>query len=428
MAKPAPSARIVSASSGKQTRWPAWAGWLLALALLPVGASAFVGVPNSGRLLSATAPASITVGEPLTITATVQNTTQPFLGNLPSPWNFYGTAPSWIIDIADESWEPTAKVYEYYNYDLVFWGGASDSLAFSLSETNLPPVPGDYAVLVNSFHPYDSDFASIYYIRMTDSPKIVYFSIVNGPVAIRQQPLSQSTFAGSNVVFSVKASGSTDMAYQWRLNGTNLAGATSATLILTNVTPTQAGAYTVRVSNSFNAMTSDPATLTVAAPPVLLSHPTNQVVLGGVTVHFGVSATGGVPMACQWFKGTTALTGETNLTLWLTNVARVHSGSYSVGFSNLDGTATSSNAVLRVLVPQRLRPARLGDGRLQVTFSDHDGGVLSAGDAANFEVQFSTDGRTWTAVTNSITPVSGSFQFEEGDTLPPRRFYRVLER
>lgn len=64
--------------------------------------------------------------------------------------------------------------------------------------------------------------------------------------------------------FSVSASGTAPLAYQWRTNGVDLAGgASSPTLTLTNVTTANAGSYTVRVSNTGGSAVSDPATLTV---------------------------------------------------------------------------------------------------------------------------------------------------------------------
>ncbi|MGD0263191.1 MAG: hypothetical protein ABSD29_25785, partial [Verrucomicrobiota bacterium] len=58
--------------------------------------------------------------------------------------------------------------------------------------------------------------------------------------------------------------------YQWQWNGTNLDGAVSQTLSLTNVQPAQAGGYGVMVSNAGGSATSAVAVLTVADPPVLL--------------------------------------------------------------------------------------------------------------------------------------------------------------
>jgi hypothetical protein len=81
--------------------------------------------------------------------------------------------------------------------------------------------------------------------------------------SIAKQPTGQWTLPGSNVVFSVDATGSKPLAYQWLLNGTNLPGATSAVLSLEKVTSREAGSYVAVVSNSAGTVTSVPAVLDV---------------------------------------------------------------------------------------------------------------------------------------------------------------------
>jgi hypothetical protein len=90
----------------------------------------------------------------------------------------------------------------------------------------------------------------------------------NQPPSIVSQPASQTVVVGGNVSFSVTASGTGPLSYQWRRNGANLAGATSATLSLTGVTTNQAGNYRVVVNNLVGTATSSAAVLTVALLPV----------------------------------------------------------------------------------------------------------------------------------------------------------------
>ena len=69
---------------------------------------------------------------------------------------------------------------------------------------------------------------------------------------------------GRECEFSVVASGTAPLSYQWRLGGANIAGATSATLTLDSVTTGQSGgSYTCAVSNTVGTATSSAATLTV---------------------------------------------------------------------------------------------------------------------------------------------------------------------
>ena len=79
---------------------------------------------------------------------------------------------------------------------------------------------------------------------------------------------SPRTLPGSSVNFGVKAEGDRLLGYQWFFYSTNaLSGSsTNSNLVLTNVQPTQAGAYTVVVSNIAGAITSAPALLGVIPP------------------------------------------------------------------------------------------------------------------------------------------------------------------
>jgi hypothetical protein len=88
------------------------------------------------------------------------------------------------------------------------------------------------------------------------------------PPAIVTQPSTQTTFPGSNVTFSVTASGSA-LAYQWKFSGTNLPGATNSALVLTNVQLPQAGPYFVTITNSAGTTNSAVALLRLLVSPSL---------------------------------------------------------------------------------------------------------------------------------------------------------------
>jgi hypothetical protein len=71
--------------------------------------------------------------------------------------------------------------------------------------------------------------------------------------------------AGQTASFSVVASGTGPLSYQWRKNGTNISGATSSTYAMSNVSSSNAGTYSVAVSNSAGSAISNGATLSVTA-------------------------------------------------------------------------------------------------------------------------------------------------------------------
>jgi hypothetical protein len=170
---------------------------------------------------------------------------------------------------------------------------------------------------------------------------------------ITTQPTSQTLTAGANVSFTVAASGTAPLSYQWRLNGASIAGATSATLSLTAVTTGQSGGgYSCVVSNSAGTATSTPATLTVnpaVIAPTITTQPASQTVPAGANVSFTVAASGTAPLSYRWRRNGANIAGATSATLSLTSVTTGQSGgSYSCVVSNSAGTATSSAATLTV--------------------------------------------------------------------------------
>ena len=80
------------------------------------------------------------------------------------------------------------------------------------------------------------------------------------------QPQSMSLPAGTNATFGAAVGGSAPLAYQWRFNGTNLAGATNVTLVRSNVQPVHAGNYTLVATNLAGSATSSVAVLSVTNP------------------------------------------------------------------------------------------------------------------------------------------------------------------
>ncbi|GDY21366.1 hypothetical protein LBMAG56_27130 [Verrucomicrobiota bacterium] len=166
--------------------------------------------------------------------------------------------------------------------------------------------------------------------------------------------------------------------------------------------------------------------------PPGLSQPVGAVLVAGTNHTFSVTATGAGPFTYQWLRNTVPLPDATNSTLTLTAVTRASSGNYAVQVTGPGGASTSVPAILRVLNFPRLHPPqRLGDGSLRLRFNDHDGGLLTPGDAPYFEVWASAElpATNWIRLPPSLTLTNGILTLDDPDApLHPRRFYRVLER
>lgn len=83
---------------------------------------------------------------------------------------------------------------------------------------------------------------------------------------ILTQPTNQNVMMGNNASFGVVATSPTPMSYQWRFNGTNIAGANNSNLRITNVLSRDAGTYSVTISNCAGVITSVTATLSISIP------------------------------------------------------------------------------------------------------------------------------------------------------------------
>jgi len=168
---------------------------------------------------------------------------------------------------------------------------------------------------------------------------------------ISGQPTNRTVIAGQTATFTVVASGTPPLYYQWQHAGTNLPGATDATLTIANAQPDDAGVYTVVVSNAVNSITSQGATLTVLVPPSISDQPDSQTIVAGDPVQFTVVAGGTAPLRYQWYFNNSVLEDQTAPQLTLNNVQPANAGDYRVVITNSAGAITSAVATLTVLVP-----------------------------------------------------------------------------
>ncbi len=104
----------------------------------------------------------------------------------------------------------------------------------------------------------------------------VYGLLPPGPPLIYQQPKSTTRFTGDPLALSVAAGGSTPLTYQWYRGASLIPGGTGAQLFIPNVSFSDAGVYSVRLTNSFGVLISSNATVAVLTAPTI-SYP--QIVM-----------------------------------------------------------------------------------------------------------------------------------------------------
>jgi len=171
--------------------------------------------------------------------------------------------------------------------------------------------------------------------------------------SITSQPASQSLNAGQTATFSVVATGTAPMTYQWNKNGAAISGATSSTYTTPAETTADNNAqFTVAVSNTAGSATSNAAVLTVTNPavaPAITTQPASQTVIAGKTASFAVAATGTAPLTYQWSKNGAAISGATSSTYTTpAETTADNNAQFTVAVSNSAGSVTSNAAILTV--------------------------------------------------------------------------------
>ncbi|HEY5909474.1 MAG TPA: LamG-like jellyroll fold domain-containing protein [Verrucomicrobiae bacterium] len=224
------------------------------------------------------------------------------------------------------------------------------------------------------------------------------------PPVILVQPQSQTVDWGTPVTFSVAATGTPPLTYEWRKDDVAISGANSAAYSIPSVQTNDAGTYSVLVTNAAGWIISSNAVLTVnLTPPVIVAQPQSQTVNSGGMASFTVSATGTPPLTYEWRKDDVAISGANGAVYSIPSVQTNDAGTYSVLVSNVSGWVISSNAILTVVPPPSCVPSPAGlvswwaaEGGLGDNLGGNDcvaGGALGYGPGEVGQA-FSFDGKT----------------------------------
>ncbi len=197
-------------------------------------------------------------------------------------------------------------------------------------------LEGDYTLVVSN--PIGSGF----------SPPA--FLSVNDPVQILAHPQDLTRDPGQPATFSVSASGTAPLGYQWRKNGEPIPGEESDSFTLPAVAEDDEGAYDVIVTNVVGPVTSAAAALSVNDPVSIVQQPASQGVFQGVAATFAVQVSGTGPFTYRWQKNGADIPGEAAAqpSLVIGNVIEADEGAYSVRVTNSVNSVTSAAAALLV--------------------------------------------------------------------------------
>ena len=171
------------------------------------------------------------------------------------------------------------------------------------------------------------------------------------PTSITTQPASQTVVSGGTATFSVTAGGTSPLGYQWYFNDNAISEATAVNYSIISVMASNAGNYTVVITNSCGNVTSSVAALTVVSPPSVTTQPASQTVVNGGNATFSVSAEGTPPLSYQWYFNGNAISGATDANYSISGVTVSNEGNYTVVITNSCGSVTSSNITVATSTP-----------------------------------------------------------------------------
>lgn len=171
---------------------------------------------------------------------------------------------------------------------------------------------------------------------------------------ITTQPASQLVSVGATATFTVVATGTAPLQYQWLQDGREIDRATTASFALTNVRLNDAAIYTVKVSNAAGSVTSAPAALAVnGTAGTITTAPANTTVNAGATATL-TAVTAGSGLTYQWRLNGRLLRSATGATLTIPNVGTTAAGTYEITVLSSDARLAVAAARLTVNTDARL--------------------------------------------------------------------------
>jgi hypothetical protein len=224
--------------------------------------------------------------------------------------------------------------------------------------------------------------ATVWFTNLTDGTaqsRAFSLSVIKPPV-ITAQPAGLTLIEGETATFTADAAGGLPLTCQWQSNGINLTdggrvsgsqttlneagniytyGSVVSTLTISNVAAADGATYTLVASNAAGVLISSNALLAITpSAPVIVAQPASQAVFVGATVQLAAAAVGTTPLTFQWEQNGANLTdgggisGSLTPVLTITGASSASIGTYTVVVSNALSTASSTGAVLTVLVIQ----------------------------------------------------------------------------
>ena len=221
--------------------------------------------------------------------------------------------------------------------EVPFNDGSGNSLySINVVPTNSPTyyvfgtsITGPYPANIPAMSLATSDYVNFTLLALQVQVDANGVASLPAPPTISVPPIGETVTANTTISLGVTATGATPLSYQWYFNSaTRLATATNTALTLASVTASNAGSYTVVITNAYGSVTSSPAAVVVVPSATLLA----QRIANG----FNFNALG-VPGNIYLLQATTNLLPPVNWLALATNVADTD------GLVQFEDTNTSGN-------------------------------------------------------------------------------------
>ncbi len=203
----------------------------------------------------------------------------------------------------------------------------------------------------------------------------------NATPVIAVQPSPLRTAPGTTAILNVVAGSTSSLSFKWFRNGLEVPGATSATLVIPNVTADATGSYSVVVSAvGGGSVVSQPAALVISSTDVaalIVDQPSPvRAVAGGPAVFaVGALSTTSTQLSYQWRRDSTPIAGATTATYSIPRLTGTDAATYDVVVTRGTESVTSAAANLTVLTPDNILWQQLGDNTTEASPARtvHDG-------------------------------------------------------
>jgi hypothetical protein len=358
---------------------------------------------------------SNSIGSTTTTAATLSVQFAPTVATNGNPSNLTVTQGQAATFTATASANPAATVQWQVSSDGgVTWaplstGGnvtVATSTTLALTTTTLTLTNVSYAL--NNNDEYEAVFTN----SLGSTPTTAATLTVQTLPAVTTQPSAQTATAGTTATFTAAASGSPTPTVQWQVSTdggvtwTNISGATSTTLTVNNVLPSQDGnKYQAVFTNAAGTVTTSAAVLTVLYAPIVVTNPSNLTVTAGQTAKFAATANADPTATVQWQVSSNGgvtwtnltdganVSGSTSTVLTLSNVSfSLNDDEYEAVFSNGIGTPTTTTAAtLTVYTPPAVTANPSGE-TASVGSTAFFTAAASGNPAPTVQWQLSTDG------------------------------------